>query len=479
MNTLQNAFSPEDFRKKGHALIDLLANHLAEGTAKNRPTIPWQEPEAALVYWQNDFEQPTTDDPLSILTEIAAKSTQLHNPRFMGHQVAVTLPLANLASLVSNVLNNGMAVYEMGMVSNPLERIVTDWLCAKIGYDKNASGLLTSGGTLASLTALLAARAAKATDDIWDKGNQKRYAVMVSEQAHYCIDRAVRIMGWGTEGVIKIPVNAAFQMDTPLLEAAFEAAQAKGIEVIAVVGSACSTSTGSYDNLMDIADFCEKHKLWFHADGAHGGVTVLSEKYKHLTQGIERADSVIIDFHKMMMIPALATGVFFKRQDDSYHTFQQKAQYLFNENATHDWYNSGKRTFECTKYMMSIKIYTVLRAYGEQIFRDNVDYLYDLAQQFADMIRANPLFELAVAPESNIVCFRYINDVLPAEINAFTTHLRTAMVQDGRFYIVQTTLNQDVYLRVSLMNPLTTAADLQDLLTVLVERAEVLTDIVH
>ena len=110
---LQNAFSAEDFRKQGHDLVDMLANHLAEGAAKERKTIPWQEPDDALDFWQQDFEEGTTDDPLSIFTKIADKSTQLHNPRYMGHQVGVVAPIAATASMLSALLNNGMAVYEM------------------------------------------------------------------------------------------------------------------------------------------------------------------------------------------------------------------------------------------------------------------------------------------------------------------------------------------------------------------------------
>ena len=177
----------------------------------------------------------------------------------------------------------------------------------------------------------------------------------------------------------------------------------------------------------------------------------------------------------MMMIPALATGVFFKRQDDSYNTFQQKAQYLFLNQEEHDWSNLGKRTFECTKYMMVIKIYTILRTYGEAIFRENVDYLYDLAGQFAAIIRAHPTFELALEPQSNIVCFRFVGNLETEKLNDFNAQLRQFILEDGWFYIVQTTLNDNIYLRVSLMNPLTTIVDLEELLAVLTEKATEIT----
>jgi L-2,4-diaminobutyrate decarboxylase len=461
---LKKAYDPAIFRQQGHALIDLLADHLTDSQSGNlEQAIPWQTPDAALAYWENDFQTPTNTDPLPLWTETIARSVRLHHPRYMGHQVSPVLPMAALSGLVKQMLNNGMAVFEMGMVANPHERIVMEWLAQKIGFAKQAGGIITSGGTLANLTALLTARAKKAPSDVWEHGVQEKLAVIVSEEAHYCIDRAARIMGLGSEGIIKIPVNAQFQLKTELLETAFEQAQAKGYQVIAVIGSACSTSTGAYEDLNTIADFCEKHQLWFHVDGAHGGAAVVSKKYRHLVSGIERADSVIIDFHKMMMIPALATAVVYKNGSDAFQTFHQKAQYLWDNQQSEDWFNSGKRTFECTKGMMSTMVYSVLRTYGEQIFEENVDVLYDLGRQFAQMVQAQPHFELATLPESNIVCFRYV-PAAGEDINLLNAKIRQQLLEEGVFYIVQTQLNGQLYLRVSLMNPLTALQDVEDLL---------------
>jgi L-2,4-diaminobutyrate decarboxylase len=128
-----------------------------------------------------------------------------------------------------------------------------------------------------------------------------------------------------------------------------------------------------------------------------------------------------------------------------------------------DWFNSGKRTFECTKLMMSVKIYSILKAHGEHIFGENVDYLYDLGRIFAKLIQSRPNFELAIEPESNIVCFRIINSTFN-DTNEINTLTRQQLLQEGKFYIVQTTLQEKVYLRVSLMNPLTTETDLNALL---------------
>jgi L-2,4-diaminobutyrate decarboxylase len=318
---------------------------------------------------------------------------------------------------------------------------------------------------LANLTALLAARAAKT--DVWEEGNAGRrptekLAVMVSEEAHYCIDRAARIMGMGSEGIIKIPTNEKRQIRTDLLEKYYNKSIEKGFRVICIVGSACSTSTGSYDNLAEIGNFAQKHNLWFHADGAHGGAVIFSEKYKHKVAGLDQADSVIIDWHKMLMTPALATALIFKRDEDAFKTFQQKAQYLWSNQESKDWFNSGKRTFECTKLMMSVKIYSILKVHGEQIFTDNVEYLHDLAEKFTILVKARLNFELAIEPESNIVCFRLTSSNI--NLNELNSAIRKQLLQEGKFYIVQTTLKEIVYLRVSLMNPLTTETDLNALL---------------
>jgi len=460
MSTIEKAFSAEDFRKYGHELIDLLANHL-ENVSEEK-TFPHQAPNEALDFWESDFKKPLSENPNDVFSEILNKSVKLHHPHYMGHQVTPPAPLAALAGAFTGFVNNGMALYEMGMAATPIERIVTDFIAQKIGYEPNGNGFLTSGGTIATLTAILAARAAKSKTDVWQNGTEQKLAIMVSEEAHYCADRAARVMGLGSDGIIKVPANEHFQMRIDTLEVLFADAQQRGIEVFCVVASACTTSTGSYDDLTAVADFCKKHQLWLHVDGAHGGAVVFSEKYNHLVKGIEQADSVIIDLHKMLMLPALATAVLFKNPSDGYHTFQQKAHYLWSNQNAEDWFNVGKRSFECTKLMMGVKAYLLLRTYGEQLWQENIDTLHDLAQNFAELITKNPAFELAVWPQSNIVCFRHIGK--SENLNEHNTQIRQRLLEKGDFYIVQTNLRGQFYLRVSLMNPRTQTTDLVDLL---------------
>jgi L-2,4-diaminobutyrate decarboxylase len=184
-----------------------------------------------------------------------------------------------------------------------------------------------------------------------------------------------------------------------------------------------------------------------------------------LVKGIELADSVVIDWHKMLMTPALATALIFKNGEDSFQTFHQKAQYLWANQGSHEWFNSGKRTFECTKLMMSVKIYSILKTCGEGIFAENVNTLHDLAKAFVEILNVNSAFELAIEPQSNIVCFRYVGEGSSSEnYNTLNATIRQRLLEEGKFYIVQTTLREKLYLRVSLMNPLTTVRDLRALL---------------
>jgi len=155
--------------------------------------------------------------------------------------------------------------------------------------------------------------------------------VLVSEEAHYSIDRAIRIMGWGRQGAVPVPADEQFRMRATALEDSYGAATRAGLKVIAVVANACSTATGTYDPLEEIADFCAARNLWFHVDGAHGAVAVLSNRYRSLMKGVERADSLVWDAHKMMLMPLLVSAVLFRDRAAGDRAFEQRASYLFDE----------------------------------------------------------------------------------------------------------------------------------------------------
>ncbi len=460
---LSSAYSPEEFRKQGHNLVDFLADHLEDKlNEKSAKAIHWHTPDVELEYWQEFLEKGSESQ---LMPEIIKRTTYVHHPKYIGHQVSPTAPLTALTGMISALLNNGMAVYEMGMAPSAIERVVTDWLAKKIGYNQDSRGLLTSGGTLANLTALLAARKSKVPHDVWNEGSTAPLGIMVSEEAHYCVDRAARIMGLGEKGILKIPCTTNFEINTDLLEERYKKATDQGIQIFAIVGSAPSTATGVYDDLEKLAAFAEAKNIWFHVDGAHGGAAIFSPKYKHTVKGIDKADSVVIDGHKMMMLPIITTALIFKKGSNALATFSQKADYLLTQTDHEDWYNSGKKTFECTKTMMSIHWYALLKYYGEGIFDEYVTTLFDRGGQFAELIAADDNFELAVWPNSNILCFRYVAGNLEQEKqNKQNEDIRQALLEDGEFYIVQTKLRGIHYLRCTIMNPFTTTQHLRHLL---------------
>jgi L-2,4-diaminobutyrate decarboxylase len=470
---LKEVYDAENFRKIGHELMDDLADHLKDSlSGKSEKVIRYNTPDDEKAFWE-DFL--ANGEASHFFTKVLRHTTHVHHPNYIGHQVCAPAPLAALAGLVSALLNNGMAVYEMGMAPSAIERIITDLLAKKIGFSNDARGILTSGGTLANLTALLAARKARVPHDVWNEGTSEKLAVMVSEEAHYCVDRAAKIMGLGEQGIIKIPVTEDFRINLTLLEASLQAAQNKGLRVFAMVGSAPSTATGIYDDLEALAAFCAKHHLWFHVDGAHGGAAVFSKKYRHTVKGIEKADSVVIDGHKMMLMSTITTALIFNNGAHSHATFSQKADYLLQQSTDEDWYNLAKRTFECTKTMMSLQWYLLVKTYGEEVFEANVTTLYDLGQAFAGHIQKQAELELATNPMSNIVCFRFWKAHMPEdELNRLNLKIRQELLEEGDFYIVQTRIQGKQYLRTTIMNPFTTMSDLEELSSIIVKKGNAL-----
>ena len=464
MTKLHQAFSPNDFRKKGHELIDQIADYLEAVNAPNEmPVLPWRSPQDAYEDWNNNLFK--KNNPTDFYQKVIQKSMHLHHPKYMGHQVAPPLPDAILSGILVSALKNGSGLYEMAPLAAPMEKTIIDFFNKYIGYDDSASGFITSGGTLANLTALLTARQVKGFGDIWNEGNpQKQLAVMVSDQAHYCVDRAVRTMGLGEAGIVKIPTNDKFQVDISKLEETYNNAIAEDKIIFAIVGNACSTSVGAYDDLESIGVFAKKHNLWFHADGAHGGAAIFSKKYKNTVKGIEHADSVIIDGHKMMMTSGLITALIYKEGKNSYKTFYQKADYLW-QNSQEEWFNLTKRTFECTKFTNVIELYSMVQNYGVDIFDEYVTMTYDLAKAFAKILKTHPDFEIAHEPESNILCFRiFEKEKNNIELNQLNAAVRKQLIQEGKFYIVQTMIEETIYLRVSLMNAFTTIEILKELM---------------
>lgn len=461
-----SAFDPAEFRATGHGLVDILADYLERAQRGDAmPVLPTVDPDELLAQVSGEFPEDPTDDFLGLLRQLVDRSNHLHHPGYIGHQVATVLPQAALAELTHALLNNGMAVYEMGQLQTVMERRVIEFFARAFGWDDSAGGVMTHGGSLGNLTALLAARQSKSGHDVWTEGQREACAVLVSDQAHYCVARAVQVMGWGADGAIRVATDERFHVRRDALERGMEAAAARGRRVLAVVASSCSTATGSFDPLEEVADFCAEHDLWLHVDGAHGAPLVLSATHAHKLAGIERADSVVCDLHKLMSMPALVTAVLFRDGRKSHEAFAQEASYLFRDaDPEREWFDVGRRTLECTKRAMGATAYILLRSLGTRCFREHVDRLVGLATTFAGLVRDAADFELACEPEANIVCFRHTPTGFAGDLDALQGRVRTRVLEAGAFYIVQTALRGAKWLRVTVMNPMTDEARLVALL---------------
>ena len=457
-----DAFDPERFRADGHRLIDALADQRARWHAREGLALPWRDPALARQPWPGHPGE--RGELVEDLLRVARGSMAVAHPHTMGHQVPPPLPAAALAELAVALLNNGMAIADGGPAGVAIELAVIEWMCRRLGLPEGAGGVMTSGGSLGNLTALLAMRQARAGHDVWREGTHAGppLAVVVSSDAHYSIARALRIMGWGDGGAIAAPVDARHRMTAAAVRAAL--GQAGGRRVIGIVAAAGSTATGAYDPLDELADVAAEHGLWLHVDAAHGGGAALSPSQRGKLRGIERADSVVWDAHKLMMMPALVTAVLFAREAHAYAAFAQRAAYLFAEARPEDtWWDLGQRTLECTKRLMAVEVWACLRAHGEELFGAIVDRQHALARELAGLVEAAPDFELALAPESNIVCFRHVPDP-GADLDAHNRALRQRALEDGRFYIAGARLARGYFLRSAIMNPRTERRDLAALL---------------
>jgi L-2,4-diaminobutyrate decarboxylase len=455
-------FDPAGFRLQGHALIDLLADHLETSLAGENKVLQWKLPAQEDLRWKAPLPHTPSLSASGLLErirdDILPAGLAIHHPHNLGHQVATPLPMAALCDLVAALTNQAMAVYETGPAATMLERQVIRWLAELIGWD-HAEGVLTSGGAQANLTALLAARQQAAGWNIWKEGvaGGPALKILASEHAHYSVSRAAGIMGLGTDAVVKVAADDQGRMDMSALAEMHRQAIASGGRIMAVVATAGCTPTGSIDPLDEIGAYCRQHTLWMHVDGAHGASTLLSEQHRNMLRGIERADSVVWDGHKLLYMPAAVSAVLFRNTAHSYAAFAQEASYLFQgQSHEEETYNTSYRTLECTKRMMGLKLWAAFSLYGATGLGELVDKVFATARLLSDKLQAAPDFDLLMSPQTNIVCFRHGT--------GDQSELRKRLVESGAFHLTQVNLHGGVWLRATVMNPFTAESDLDALL---------------
>jgi len=393
--------------------------------------------------------------------EVIPDCNRLYHPRYVGHQVSAPLPAAIWSESVIGALNQSVAVWEMSPVATILEDRVLRWMCDLVGVGAGAGGTFTSGGTEATFAALLAARSA-AIPSVWTDGVGTEPPVIVcGEHAHYAVTRAAGEMGLGMNSVVVIP-SRDWRMDVDALRATLDALATDGRLVMAVVATAGSTATGSFDDLDAIASICDARGLWFHVDGAHGATALLSSRDRERVRGIERARSLAWDPHKMMLMPLSAGVVLVRDERDLEGAFAQRAPYLFHGPAGERIWDQGTRSFQCSRRADVLKVWIALQRYGADGIGALYDHLCDRARTMHALLDARDDLVALHEPECNILCFRYVGDgTLDEErLDALNRELRERYNRSGEGWITTTVLGGRRVLRVTIMNPRTTDADL-------------------
>ena len=463
----QNSFQ---FQEVNQEVSQLLDQYLRNSKTGKTHVLKQQTPEtiAEKLKLESNFIKGFTslEDIKSFIFNYLDNTNHLRNPRYMGHQVAVPQDLSGIPDWIHGSINNPSSLYEMGPAGATLEAYMINWMLAQLGWFQGAnlhdfklhqnsgSGILTHGGSIANLSALSAARAAIAPE-AWTEGYPKDLVVMGPQTSHYSIARAISIMGMGKNAFVPVPVDENEVLVTSALEEVYQEQLKQGKRVMAVVANACATSTGLFDDLNAVADFCEKHKLWYHVDGAHGAVALLSKEDKAKVKGIERADSLIWDAHKMMRVPALCTAVLYKKYNSQVNSFQQKGSYVFHEGDVIGM-DSMPFTVECTKSALGTKLYWSFALEGEKAISDFVSNSFQQARELYHYLNNHPDFYCPYFPESNILCFQYRPDLLTDQQQL---DLRYQLIKTGDFYITSCEIDRKRFLRTVLMNPLSQKKD--------------------
>ncbi|WP_437852474.1 aminotransferase class I/II-fold pyridoxal phosphate-dependent enzyme [Sorangium sp. So ce302] len=455
-DALTTALSPDFLEREAARLGALLADHVRRAQRREGPVLVQRSIEEILAAL--DFDRTVAHggaDLAALVATVLDNSNRLHHPRYFGHQVAVPMLSSSLADLVHGVLNNGMAVYEMGPAGTAIERGLLRWMRGKIGWGAEGDGVITHGGSLGNLSALLACRERVAPGS-FKAGVPPGLVLLASEAAHYSVARAAAIMGLGVDAVVKVAVDDALRIVPRALSRAYEEVKRAGKRVLAVVANAGATPNGAFDPLREIGAFCRREGLWLHVDGAHGAAARFTERYRDLLDGVELADSLVCDMHKMLGTSTLACAVLVRDPAALAGTYEQYAPYLHGDDERQG-VDLSKLTFECTKAQLSLKLFFNLALVGEAGLSAHVERLFDAARRFHGLLARRPAFECFGAPQANILCFRIGRD------SATQDRVRRQIVEEGSFYITRTTLRGESWLRLVIMNPHTTDGDIEAL----------------
>lgn len=429
-----------------------------------------------------DSPPPMEAEPLAKLIDDcrAVIDGSRHNghPRFYGYVASPSTPPGAFADLLASTLNPSVTSWRSAPAATQVERTVVRWLGSLIDYDENAVGLLTSGGSMANLTALLIAHRAKAEHAVTQEGiaHDARMIVYVSDQVHMSIPKAADVLGLGQKSVRVIPSDDRFRLDAKALDQAIQIDGKNGLKPFCVVASAGTAASGAVDPLAEIGNLARAHNLWFHIDGAYGAPAAMVKECKPMFAGLELADSVSLDPHKWLYTPVDCGCLLLRDPNAARKPFVAEGEYVkVHETAELESFAFWDYGIELSRRFRALKVWLTLRYYGSRRLAEAIADDVAMAKYLADQVVADPDFELLAPVQLSICCFRYVpaslrnqlsaasNDDERHQLNARLNRLNESIMhrvqRGGRAYLSNAMLRGKFALRACIINFRTTRAD--------------------
>lgn len=395
----------------------------------------------------------------SVVQDVLPVAARVDHPRFFAFVPSAPTWPGVLADFLSSGFNIFQGTWLGSGGPSQVELVVTDWFRQWLGYPEGAGGLFTSGGSAASLDALVVARERA--------GTPARPAVFLSDQSHTALLRAARIVGVPSEGVHMVPSDERFRIRMDALERSVSEARLAGFTPIAVCANAGATNTGAVDPLDDMADFCVREGIWLHVDAAYGGFAVLTERGRETLRGMERADSVTLDAHKWLFQPFEAGCLMVKDVRELEQTFSVRPEYLQDTDLGMEHVNFADRGLQLTRSFRALKVWMSVQTFGMEAFRSAVGRGIELSDQAGGHIRSSDILELLSPPSLGVVCFRVnpaghaMDDAALEQLNE---SVQTRIIESGTAMMSSTRLKGTYSLRLCIMSHQTTWQDVEETL---------------
>jgi aromatic-L-amino-acid decarboxylase len=471
------ALDPAELRRLGYRAVDLMVEHLA-GIANGPVFQPMTPDERRALLDPSLPASPTAPDAIleQIREQILSHPMGNGHPRFFGWINSPPVPFAALADLLAAALNPSCAGGDHAAIY--LERCVVRWLMELLGFPTEGSmGLLVSGGSMASLTCLAAARSWVARRDGWDvrqhgvSAAPAPLSLYMTEEGHSSIRKAAELMGLGATSLRTLPVDGDFRMDVDALRQAITRDRAAGLRPFCVAASAGTVGTGAIDPLDALADLCAEEDLWLHVDGAYGAVGVLDPTVAARYAGLDRVHSLTLDPHKWLSVPVECGCALVRDGALLRETFSLVPPYLRTEEGKGfgglPWY--AEYGFQQTRGFRALKLWSTLLLAGRDGLAQHIIRCNALARRLGSLVAEADDLELLAPVELSVVCFRYAPPALgdnATGLDALNKAIMEEVQAGGEVFLTQTTLGGKFSLRACVVHYATTEDDLRAPLTV-------------